>query len=376
MVAVDDNWLFPPFEAYRTKDFIIGRGATDNKGPAIAVLYLLKYLSSCGYSPKHRILQYLGCNEESGMEDIDYYLSQAPAPKVSIVPDLSFPICYAEKGILSFRYTIPFSSEAIISLKGGNAINIVPGECVVQFVDGKPVLIPENENIKLVCQTDTTKMIANGKSSHSAFPENSINAIGILFSALSCCSSIASTHRETLGLLAGLANDYTGKVLGIQKKSEELGDLTCVFSLVDWKQETLQCDFNIRYPYGMTESFLKDQLRQFAQKHGWNMEVLEASSASYFPKEHPAIGIFEEQTEKWTSCKALAYTTGGGTYARKLPCAFAAGLGIPSHSSKIQQFLAPGHGGAHQPDEVLEIEPFLQGIKILISSIIELDQKL
>lgn len=125
VVSVDDHWLFPPFEAYRTKDFIVGRGATDNKGPAIAVLYLLKYLSSCGYSPRHQILQYLGCNEESGMNDIEYYLCQKSAPQISVVPDLSFPICYAEKGMLSFRYTIPFSSNVFTALKGGNAINIV-----------------------------------------------------------------------------------------------------------------------------------------------------------------------------------------------------------------------------------------------------------
>ena len=64
------------------------------------------------------------------------------------------------------------------------------------------------------------------------------------------------------------------------------------------------------------------------------------------------------------------YTMGGGTYARKLPNAisFGPGLGWP----KLP--MAPGHGGAHQPDEHYSIASFKMSLKIYILSILRLNE--
>ena len=41
---------------------------------------------------------FMGCDEESGMECMNYYLSHAEIPKTGFVPDADFPVIYGEKG--------------------------------------------------------------------------------------------------------------------------------------------------------------------------------------------------------------------------------------------------------------------------------------
>ena len=39
-------------------------------------------------------------------------------------------------------------------------------------------------------------------------------------------------------------------------------------------------------------------------------------------------------------------------------------------------FLPPGHGGAHQKDEILPIEGFMKAIKLLLAIVLEMDKNL
>lgn len=371
VVPADGDWSVPPFSAKRTADFLIGRGVADNKGPAVAVLYLLKYLSSRAGRPRHRILQYLGCQEENGMRDIEYFLKKRRAPALSVVPDLAFPLCYAEKGMLSFRFVVPFASGRFRGLRGGSALNIVPASCRV-LLPGEARPAP-GQRVRAVPQGDGTVWTAEGKSAHSAFPQGSVNAIGVLLRALAGLGSLPANESETLRALAELAEDCTGRVLHIAEASEKFGDLTCVFARVDQREDALACDFNVRYPHYLAEADLLGALRAFAAARGWAVERLEGSAGCCFPKEHPAAAVFVRSYEAWVGSHAAPFTTGGGTYARRLPCAFAAGLGIPDVKSKIPAHFPPGHGGAHQPDEALEIEPFFLGVKLLFSAVADLD---
>lgn len=99
VVPEGTGWLYPPFSCTRKGDFLIGRGVQDNKGPAIAFLYAMRYLKEKGMVPCVTFLQILGCREEVDMEDVASYLKENPAPEVSFVTDCAFPVCYGEKGI-------------------------------------------------------------------------------------------------------------------------------------------------------------------------------------------------------------------------------------------------------------------------------------
>ena len=75
VVPVGDNWEYPPFEGVIKHGYIIGRGAQDNKGPAVGMLYLMRCLKELNIPMKHRLCLFVGCDEERGMSDLEYYLS-------------------------------------------------------------------------------------------------------------------------------------------------------------------------------------------------------------------------------------------------------------------------------------------------------------
>ena len=78
------DWKYPPFSATEADGKIYGRGATDDKGPAIVCLYCMKALKDEGYLPGKKIKLIFGCDEESGWGCIEHY------KKVAKMPDFGF----------------------------------------------------------------------------------------------------------------------------------------------------------------------------------------------------------------------------------------------------------------------------------------------
>lgn len=52
---------------------------------------------------KHRLCLFVGCDEERGMSDLEYYCAHYDTPAMSMIADSGFPVCYGEKGILEGR---------------------------------------------------------------------------------------------------------------------------------------------------------------------------------------------------------------------------------------------------------------------------------
>ena len=40
----------------------------------------------------------------------------------------------------------------------------------------------------------------------------------------------------------------------------------------------------------------------------------------------------------------------------------------------IPDYIQPGHGGVHQPDEMLPIDGFIEGIKLFATMLLEVDE--
>lgn len=112
VVEVGDGWLHPPFSGYIENNRIYSRGALDNKGPLMAAFYGMLALKECGIVPKREIRVIFGGNEETGMNDIKYYLSHTKAPVMGFTPDNKFPAICGERG------------RAVIEVSGDTALMI------------------------------------------------------------------------------------------------------------------------------------------------------------------------------------------------------------------------------------------------------------
>lgn len=98
VVPVGEGWKQPPFSAYMEEGTIYGRGVLDNKGPVLACLYGLAALKELKISLKHPVRIIFGCDEESGFEDLAYYLKREKPPVYGFTPDCKYPVVYSERG--------------------------------------------------------------------------------------------------------------------------------------------------------------------------------------------------------------------------------------------------------------------------------------
>ena len=73
VVPVGDGWRVDPFGAVREGDVLLGRGTSDDKGPSLAAMFAMRAIREAGVPLKKSIRLILGCDEESGWQDMAYY---------------------------------------------------------------------------------------------------------------------------------------------------------------------------------------------------------------------------------------------------------------------------------------------------------------
>jgi len=71
--AVKDSWDTDPFELVEIDGFLHGRGSSDNKGGAAALITTFIRLKEEGFVPDNDIIMLLTGDEETGMESIIYF---------------------------------------------------------------------------------------------------------------------------------------------------------------------------------------------------------------------------------------------------------------------------------------------------------------
>ncbi|MDR1249495.1 MAG: M20/M25/M40 family metallo-hydrolase, partial [Treponema sp.] len=125
VVPEGNDWSADPYTPYVKDGFIIGRGAADNKGPVVTSLYVLRCLRDLGVSLTHSLMLFMGCAEETGMDDVAYFLARNQAPKFSYTPDAPYSVCYGEKGVLQAQFSRDLAGGNLLEFKGGQVTNAV-----------------------------------------------------------------------------------------------------------------------------------------------------------------------------------------------------------------------------------------------------------
>ena len=95
VVPEGSGWTGDPFCMTLRDGFAVGRGTADDKGPAVITLYAAKFFKEQGVKLPYTLHVLFGTNEETGMQDVDYYLAHYPQPAFCFSPDARFPVGYA-----------------------------------------------------------------------------------------------------------------------------------------------------------------------------------------------------------------------------------------------------------------------------------------
>ena len=156
--------------------YLIGRGATDNKSAAVLGMHVMKCLESLDVPFRSKISLFMGCSEETGMDDIARYVQEQPMPDFSIVPDTNFPVCHGEKGILQVDAMSDRAFEQVLEFSGGLVSNMV-ADSARALITMDPQLLDElrhlAESTSRIQVTLTEKGIlveATGVAAHASMP--------------------------------------------------------------------------------------------------------------------------------------------------------------------------------------------------------------
>ena len=381
VVPLGEGWEYPPLSCTEKNGYLIGRGVGDDKGPALAALYALRFMTEKNIHLKHDVLLYFGCSEEKGMEDLEHFNNIRKAPNFSLVPDTNFSVCYGEKGIL--RATAHIQAEGnLISFHAGTVVNVIPSsaQAVIQLdsLEQAKKICASLGQLQGICaeikdeNQFRVEICAQGLSRHSAFPDGSVNAVKVLADALLSVNAVDEKATPIVKAIASFTASYHGETTGIPFEDKETGKLTCCGTVARLENEEVTLSFDVRYPASCRGTQVQEGLRKAVEAFGFTLEDVEDSAPFYMPPDRPEVQILCKIADQVLGCHYEPYTMGGGTYARHLPNAVGFGPGIPDAENPFPA----GRGQGHQPDECIRLSQLFSGMKAYVLALKALDDLL
>ena len=372
VVPEGTGWMQPPYAPYVRDNWLFGRGSADDKGAAVLALYAMDCVKQSGVLPKRTVRLYLGCSEECGMKDISSYLERHTPPAFSFVPDASFSVCYAEKGICEVELCAD-TPQKLLGYDAGTVSNAVAGLAHADFAGQAPAFDEARwPHIHITQKENGFTVEAVGRSAHAAFPETSVNASAMLAEFICENGLIDAVDEKTLRFVAECFKPFYGEKLGIAFETPEMGKLTAIGGTTRMKDGRLIQNINIRYPSGVDGSWLKRHIAETASAYGWTVCGLRDDPPSFISPDDPIIQALDALSGKYIGETGGPYCMGGGTYARHLPRAVAFGPGIRG----LKKPCEPGHGGGHQPDECVSLELLRKAFYVYAEAILKIDETL
>lgn len=373
VVPEGDKWIYPPFEATRVGDFLIGRGVSDNKSAAVMGLYVMKLLRDLNVPMKHGVKTIMGCSEETGMQDLSYYVAHYGEPKLTLVPDSVFPANYAQKGSLSGKMTLNLG-EQIAAFTGGEVPNMVPphARAVLAGISAAQAAPHFGDDFSVTEGEGGAVVTACGIASHAARPEAGKSAIHMLAKALRESGLLSGQSQRAMEAVGDMTADHYGANAGIDAEDPDTGKTTMVCGVAQTKDGELSLSLDCRLSLAADGAQNMEAFRAYAERLGFQIAELATTPPVYMPKDDPRIALLTDLYAEITGVRAEPYTMGGGTYSRELKNAITFGPGFPELAEKPD--LPENHGGAHAPDEFLHIPSFRRAFEIYACAVKRLDE--
>lgn len=369
IVPVGVGWSKDPFACTIHDGYVFGRGVLDDKGPTLCAYYALKMIKDAGIKLNKKIMLIMGCDEESGMECMNYYVKHGEIPTCGFTPDADFPLIYGEKGILDFH--IKGKRNTIIKkMQAGERPNIVIGKASLSLDS----LSDEQEKMfqfyldtnmttgKVIRKENEVELEMDGIFQHSAYSYGGMNA------ALHLLNFVGKTFNDDLANeLYDLCRDWKGTGINIDINGAFMGFLTMNAGIVNIEDNEVDVLIDVRYPNDTTGEELIERARQWIAKKGYDLtiEVASDSKPLFVDPKSALILTLEASYRKYANDHFTPIQTiGGGTYARKFDNFVAFGPEFPKKEDT--SFFV---GGPHEKDEGMKIEELMKAMAIYADAI-------
>jgi succinyl-diaminopimelate desuccinylase len=343
VVPVGSGWTTDPFVLRYESDTdkLIGRGAIDDKGPAVAAFFAAKALKDLGIPLKKGVRLIFGTNEENGSADLAYYRKKRELPPMVFTPDGEYPLINAEKGMLRVYFSSDFDDEEILEIQAGTVINAVPQFCTVTMNsdEGEPV-----------------EAVYEGVSAHASTPDKGENAI----------TQFLDSYSGGNMLLCGLAElfrhgEFSGKSCGLGFSDELSGDMTCLLSMLNTENGRIYGGIDIRFPLDRTKAEISGIICNALENAGFTVDSCDGVEPHCTDENSTFVQTLLKTYERVTGDKGRCIAIGGGTYVHEIEGGVAFGAEFPNED-----------GHMHSPDEFITVSNLLKNAEIMAEAMAEL----
>lgn len=369
VVPAGDGWHTDPFKMTVQDDNILGRGVSDDKGPAMCALFALKAVKDLEIPLKKNCRLIFGTDEECGSSDIARYFSTVKPPKYTFTPDANFPVTNGEKGRFAKKFfaDVDLTNEkrTIASISAGTAANAVPGcaEAVLKEINEQEiksaVTLSENTGANFI--VDGEKVICMGTGAHASLPENGNNPITALFEFL----SHIDFDRKTNGFVFSLADlfphgKWNGEAFGIDME-DKLGRLTMTLDVVRFDGEHFEGCFDARTPMCATVENCAEKVKSRLENYGFILENTDMIKPHYVEENSEFVKALLSAYEDYSGDKGECVTMGGGTYVHNIE----SGVAFGGIARDLQTNM-------HGADEFMPVKDLLTAAEIFTQVVINI----
>lgn len=372
LVTIGEGWTHDPFGAELIDGFVFGRGVADDKGPAVSAYFAMKALKDLNIKPKRKIMLILGCDEESGMACMNYYVKHGEIPTLGFTPDADFPLIYAESGMLGFEIEGQIDNNPISYMNSGERSNVVLANAtaIMNGIDNTQI---DEFNYYLK---------AHNISGSIDVADNKINFIGRAAHAMECyCGLNAGLHllnyvgisydNMQLRKLYSLLQDWRGTGFNIDINGSYMGFLTMNIGKIKIENNKINITIDIRYPNDVTAQELieKIQSKLDFELPGYKMVNIDTSHMPLFvdPNSEFIKVLMNSYQEITGDYNTPAQAIRGGTYAKCFKNFVAFG---PEKPTKRETNLDVG--SIHQANEAIYFDDLIEAIAIYLKAIVDL----
>ena len=350
----EEDWRTPPFEASIKDGWIFGRGVQDDKGPSMAALYAVKALLDSGVKFKKRVRFFFGTDEETLWRCMGRYNELEETATLGFAPDSSFPLTYAEKGLLQVKLHGPGSDQ--LDLEAGAAFNVVPGKASYQGELLEPV-VAGLQAAAFDYEQNDQQVTVLGLPKHAKDAAEGINAIVRLATVLKPLQA----HPALAFIAEAVGEDATGSRLFGDISDEPSGRLSFNIAGLTLNSEKSEIRIDIRIPVLADKDQLVAKLAEIAGRYQLDYEEFDYLAPLYVPKDSELVSTLMTIYQEKTGDTSPAMSSGGATFARTMPNCVAFGALFPG----VEQT-------EHQANERASLEDLYRAMDIYAETIFRL----
>ena len=318
----EEDWRTPPFEASIKDGWIFGRGVQDDKGPSMAALYAVKALLDSGVKFKKRVRFIFGTDEETLWRCMGRYNELEETATLGFAPDSSFPLTYAEKGLLQVKLHGPGSDQ--LDLEAGAAFNVVPGKASYQGELLEPV-VAGLQAAAFEYEQNDQQVTVLGLPKHAKDAAEGVNAIVRLATVLQPLQA----HPALAFIAEAVGEDATGGRLFGDISDEPSGKLSFNIAGLTLNSEKSEIRIDIRIPVLADKDQLVAKLAEIAGRYQLDYEEFDYLAPLYVPKDSELVSTLMTIYQEKTGDTSPAMSSGGATFARTMPNCVAFGALFP-----------------------------------------------